>query len=243
MLGSKLKQAREARQLTLQEVEWATKIRGEYLQALEDEQFDRMPSTTHARGFLRSYAGYLGLEADALVAEYNSSTAATEIVSTRPAVQSRQRDFTLTPGMIVGAALIVLIGIFGLYLKTQFDKYQASRAADTRPTPQLHLSELPTPSPSASAAPSSSPSPSASTSGLLVMVRVDTRTWLQVDVDGKPSADTGNGGRVFPAGTALTFNGAQEVRVISGNPGNTVVSVNGRDQGPMPAANKKYTRT
>jgi cytoskeletal protein RodZ len=244
MLGSKLKQARETRQLSLQEVEWATKIRGEYLQALEDEQFDKLPSGTHARGFLRSYARYLELDPDPLIDEYNNSNAATEIVSTRPAVRPRERDFTLTPGMIVGAALLILIGIFGLYLKTQFDKYQASRAADAQPTPQLRLSDLPTPSPSPSltASPSPSASPSAVAGALVVVVRVDTRTWLQVDVDGKPSTDTASGGRIFPAGTQLTFSGAQEVHVISGNPGNTDVTVNGRDTGKMPAANKKYTR-
>ncbi|MDQ6748298.1 MAG: DUF4115 domain-containing protein [Candidatus Dormibacteraeota bacterium] len=239
MLGSKLKQARETKQLSLQEVEWATKIRGEYLQALEDEEFDRLPSGTHARGFLRSYAAYLGLESDTMVDEYNNSTA-TEIVSTRPAVRPRQRDFTLTPGMIVGAALIILIGIFGLYLKTQFDKYQASRAADAQPTPQLHLSELPTPSPIPSA--TVSPSPSTAPGALVVVVRVATRTWLQVDVDGKASGETATVGKVFPPGTQLTFNGTQEVHVISGNPGDTSVTVNGKDTGKMPSSNQKYTK-
>src|ERR1700694_2630816 len=113
MLGSKLKQAREARQLTLREIEWATKIRAEFLQALEDEQFDVLPSATHTRGFIRSYARYLDVDPDPLVAEFNQVSGATEIVSTRAAVRSRRSDFAVTPGMIVGTALIILIGIFG----------------------------------------------------------------------------------------------------------------------------------
>ncbi|HEY8740435.1 MAG TPA: RodZ domain-containing protein [Candidatus Dormibacteraeota bacterium] len=246
MLGSQLKQARETHQLTLNEVEWATKIRGEYLQALEDEQFDKLPSGTHARGFLRSYARYLGLDPDPLVDEYNhASSAATEIVSTRPAVAQRRRDFTLTPGMIIGAALLILIGIFGLYLKTQFDKYQASRAADAQPTPQLHLSELPTPSPT----PLPSPSPSASVpaGAVVVLVRVDLPTWLQIDVDGKPSAETGSGGKTVPAGTQLTLTGARSVAVFSGKAAHTFITVNGKDLGAMPpggggTGNQTYTR-
>ncbi|MFN2462376.1 MAG: helix-turn-helix domain-containing protein [Candidatus Dormibacteria bacterium] len=241
MLGSKLKQAREGRQLSLREIEWATKIRAEFLQALEEERFDVLPSSTHARGFLRSYARYLELDPEPLVEEYNAGTAR-EIVSTRPAVQARRRDVTVTPGMIVGAALLILIGIFGFYLKTQFDKYHASRAADTLPSPGLRLSELP--SPTAFPTPTLSPSPSAVPAGVAVVVRLDADTWLQVDVDGKTEPQTG---KTFPAGTSLTFNGSQSVKIVSGKASHTFVAVNGRPENPMPpvaggAGNKTYTR-
>ena len=249
MLGSQLKQARESRQLSLREIEWATKIRAEFLQALEDERFELLPSATHARGFLRSYARYLELDADPMVDEYNhAAAAATEIVSTRPAVKPRSRDVAVTPGMIVGAALLILIGIFGLYLKSQFDKYQLSRAADSQPTPRLHLSDLPSPTaiptPTPSATPSASPSPAAG--AVVVAVRVDADTWLEVYVDGnaKPTADTS---RTVPAGTNMTFNGKQSVQVFSGKSAHTFIKVNGKDLGAMPpgsggTGNKTYTR-
>jgi len=245
MLGSKLKLARESRQLSLREIEWATKIRAEFLQALEDEHYDLLPSATHARGFLRSYARYLELEADPMVDEYNhAAAAASEIVSTRPAVRSRSRSVAVTPGMIMGAALLILIAIFGLYLKTQFDKYQASRTADAQPTAHKGLSDLPSPPPVPSPSPSPSPSPTAPATGVVVAVRVDLDTWLQVDVDGKATPDTG---RTFPAGTTLTFTGQRTVQVVSGKAAHTFVTVNGKDQGPMPpvaggAGNKTYSR-
>lgn len=245
MLGSKLKQARESRQLSLREVEWATKIRAEFLHALEDERYDLLPSATHARGFLRSYASYLELDAGPLVDEYNQSAAsALEIVSTRPAVRTRGREVAVTPGMIVGAALLILIGIFGFYLKSQFDKYQASRAADARPTPGLRLSDLPTPT--SLPTPSPSPSPAAPAGGVVVTVRVDLDTWLQVYLDdsAKPTPDSS---RVFPAGSTLTFTAKQSVQVISGKAAHTFISVNARDRGAMPAlpggaGNQTYTR-
>jgi len=245
MLGSNLKQARESRQLSLREIEWATKIRAEFLQALEDEHYDLLPSATHARGFLRSYARYLELDADPMVDEYNhAAAAASEIVSTRPAVKARSRDVAVTPGMIIAAALLILIGIFGLYLKSQFDKYQASRAADARPTPGLRLSDLPTPT--AIPTPSPSPAPTAPATGLVVTVRVDLDTWLQVYVDGnsKPTPDTS---KTFPAGTTLTFTANKSVQVVSGKAAHTSISANGKDQGPMPpgsggTGNKTYTR-
>ena len=50
----------------------ATKIRGKYLRALEEERFELLPSHTYIKGFLRSYADYLGLDGQLYVDEYNS---------------------------------------------------------------------------------------------------------------------------------------------------------------------------
>ena len=247
MLGSKLKQARESRQLTLREIEWATKIRADFLQALEEEQFDRLPSATHARGFLRSYARYLELDADALVDDFNhSSGSAREIVSTRPAVRPRRRDVAVTPGMIVAVAMLVLVAVFGWYLFRQFQKYQALNAANAGVSPQLHLSQLPSPTPTLAPSPSPSPSASPSPAGVVVGVRLDADAWLSIDVDGKPSPETGPG-RTFAAGSTLTFTGTQTVQVFTGRAAHTFITLNGRDLGPMPVGangtgNKTYTR-
>ena len=244
MLGIKLKQAREARQLTLREIERATRIRVEFLQALEDEQFDLLPSATHVRGFIRSYAGYLGVDPDPLVEDFNNAgEAATEIVSIRRAAGTSRRDFALTRGMVGGAALIILIGIFSFYLKHQFDRYQAARVAEAQPSPGLQLSDLPTPTAVPTPTPTPMPlpllSPGPSPTGLAVVVHVDVDTWLQVDVDGTRAPGTG---RTFPGGTSLTFQGTGSVHVHSGMPAHTFVSVNGKDQGTMPAINQTYTR-
>lgn len=61
-LGSLLTRAREARGLTLEDAERDTRISRRYLQALEAEQFEVIPAPVYARGFLRSYAQYLGLD-------------------------------------------------------------------------------------------------------------------------------------------------------------------------------------
>lgn len=61
-LGSLLARAREARGLTLEDAERDTRISRRYLQALEAEQFEVIPAPVYARGFLRSYSQYLGLD-------------------------------------------------------------------------------------------------------------------------------------------------------------------------------------
>ena len=54
------------------QAELATKVRGKYLRALEEEQFDVLPAQTYVKGFLRTYAEYLGLDGQLYVDEYNS---------------------------------------------------------------------------------------------------------------------------------------------------------------------------
>jgi len=67
-LGSTLRRAREARGLTLEDAERDTRISRRYLQALENEEFDIIPAPVYARGFLRSYSQYLGLDPQKMLA-------------------------------------------------------------------------------------------------------------------------------------------------------------------------------
>ncbi len=71
-IGNSLREARLRRQIEFAEAEHGTKIRGKYLRALEDERFELLPSHTYVKGFLRSYAEYLGLDGQIYVDEYNS---------------------------------------------------------------------------------------------------------------------------------------------------------------------------
>ncbi|MBH77468.1 MAG: hypothetical protein CL897_04480 [Dehalococcoidia bacterium] len=69
-IGERLIGAREERGLTLEDAERDTRISRRYLQALEDERFDIIPAPVYARGFLRSYSQYLGLETAGLLARF-----------------------------------------------------------------------------------------------------------------------------------------------------------------------------
>lgn len=61
-IGEQLKQAREARKLTIKQAVQATRIRSYYLEALESDDLSALPSPAQAQGFLRLYAEYLGLD-------------------------------------------------------------------------------------------------------------------------------------------------------------------------------------
>ncbi|HYU59483.1 MAG TPA: helix-turn-helix transcriptional regulator [Solirubrobacterales bacterium] len=71
-IGSILKEERVRQGLEIGAVEARTKIRAKYLRAIENEDWDVLPGAAYTRGFLRTYAGILGLDAEALVDEYRA---------------------------------------------------------------------------------------------------------------------------------------------------------------------------
>jgi cytoskeletal protein RodZ len=66
-IGQQLREARESKPLTLDQVSREIRIRTRYLKALEEGNLGELPSAVHVRGFLRSYADFLGLNADELL--------------------------------------------------------------------------------------------------------------------------------------------------------------------------------
>jgi len=69
-LGEVLKQKRKERNLSLKEVENATSIRISYLQAIEGGDNEKLLSPVYAKGFIRQYAAFLGIEGDSLVQDH-----------------------------------------------------------------------------------------------------------------------------------------------------------------------------
>src|ERR671925_2043573 len=107
-IGSSLREARLRQSLDFPEVEQATKIRGKYLRALEDEQFDVLPAQTYVKGFLRNYAEYLGLDGQLYVDEFNSRYVVGEDeVEPRPQRSQPQRSTRVQSRVV----LMTLLGI------------------------------------------------------------------------------------------------------------------------------------
>ena len=117
-IGNSLREARLRQGLDLTDVERATKIRPKYLRALEDEQFEVLPAQTYVKGFLSTYAEFLGLDGQLYVDEYNSRyVTREEDVPFRPrrstAGRRRSRRFE---SAIVLAALVGIAVVFGLVI-------------------------------------------------------------------------------------------------------------------------------
>jgi cytoskeleton protein RodZ len=69
-IGSVFREARNRRKVDLSEVEAATRIRVRYLRAIENEEWDVLPGGVYTRGFIRTYAAYLGLDGERLADDF-----------------------------------------------------------------------------------------------------------------------------------------------------------------------------
>jgi cytoskeletal protein RodZ len=106
------------------EVEAATKIRAKYLRALENEEFGLLPGNTFVKTFMRTYAEYLGLDAQLLIEEYRAGYEPRGEAEIQPYVspssrrrqdeKRRQRPSRGPPGP--GTAVLVVLGVVLLIL-------------------------------------------------------------------------------------------------------------------------------
>jgi cytoskeleton protein RodZ len=72
-VGRQLKQAREAKNLTIEKVVQGTHIRARYIEAIEVDDFESMPSPIQARAFLRLYAGFLGISLEDVISRQHDA--------------------------------------------------------------------------------------------------------------------------------------------------------------------------
>ena len=95
------------------QAELATKVRGKYLRALEEEQFDMLPAQTYVKGFLRTYAEYLGLDGQLYVDEYNSRFVGTgddhEPRTRRSAARPQRRHRRIETNVVLVALAAIAI--------------------------------------------------------------------------------------------------------------------------------------
>jgi cytoskeleton protein RodZ len=115
-IGSTLQEARERQGLELQDAAEATRIRVKFIAALEGERFGELPAEVYARGFLRTYADFLGLDSELFAAELNARIEASRPPPPPPPPEPR---FTLPRldrrlAVLLGAAAAFLIaGLVG----------------------------------------------------------------------------------------------------------------------------------
>lgn len=121
-IGNSLREARLRQGLEIPRIEADTKIRGKYLRALEEEQFDVLPGDTYVKGFLRTYADYLGLDGQLYLDEYNSRFAAAEEIAFAQSATPRKRRrrrvesnlVVVALAAIVAVTVLVVVGLSGL---------------------------------------------------------------------------------------------------------------------------------
>jgi hypothetical protein len=144
-IGSSLRAARMRQELELSQAERDTRIRAKYLRALEDERFDVLPGPAYTKGFLRTYADYLGLDAQPFVDAYNARFAPEEEPAPPPQLRIRRRRFAVAPWLLLVAALAASIAVlaWGLSGKGSHHASPAPSTAQRRTTTRAALPAAP----------------------------------------------------------------------------------------------------
>ncbi|ADQ60589.1 helix-turn-helix domain-containing protein [Lactobacillus delbrueckii subsp. lactis] len=92
-IGEQLRKAREAKGLSISDIEKATKIQSRYLEAIENSDFDKLPGDFYVRAFIRQYAQIVGLDGKELLSQYQGEVA-NEVTSevSQPAASSPAQE-------------------------------------------------------------------------------------------------------------------------------------------------------
>jgi cytoskeleton protein RodZ len=244
-LGERFRAAREARGLSLSDVSEQIRIRSVYLAAIEEENWSAIGAPVYIRGFLRTYARFLGLDPEEVVADFNKAPAAPSqpVAVAERASRSAYGAETLpeeqgsrgAPLIWAAAVVAVLLVAFVVYNELTMRRNSGSTplAAGTAASP------LPSNTPAATESGSAfgtisqaSPSPEASASSRLdgpnsIALVLSAPSWLRVTVDGSVSMEG-----TFPAGTSKTFHGKSAL-VRIGNAGGVEIFVDGKDVGKL----------
>jgi hypothetical protein len=145
-IGGSLREARLKRGLSPADVQKAIRIRDRYLQALEEERWELLPGDAYVKGFLRTYADYLGLDGSLYVEEYNSRFAQPDEPQLVPERFARTPRLGSTgflrPLVIVGAVVAIVAAVAAWQLSGSSGPKQgagttlAATTTITRPTTQ-----------------------------------------------------------------------------------------------------------
>ncbi|HEX4465058.1 MAG TPA: helix-turn-helix domain-containing protein [Solirubrobacterales bacterium] len=119
-VGTVLREARNRRKFELSEIEAATRIRLRYLRAIEHEEWDVLPGGVYTRGFIRTYASFLGLDGDRLVSDYREDVEPwqrpTDVPQPQPAgsASSGPRSAALAVLVVVAVIAVAVIAIVAI---------------------------------------------------------------------------------------------------------------------------------
>lgn len=245
-LGRILKEGREGKGLSLRDVEESTKIRKKYLQALEEEDFEKIPGRTYARGFLKNYSNFLQLETDELLREFDAMVANSfkdkDYTPVRTAQGARAKGSSKTRsqdreskmfkiGLAILAVLIIFIGVnmFGsdgpdigipqTGSQTE-DNNQGNQGGEPGTNDNNGGQESPEPEPE--------PEPEPIQGVRLEVAIIKSQCWIKVTSDGNVVFSG-----TLNQGDTRTFEGDSEIVITLGNAGAAKLTYNGEELPPV----------
>ena len=238
IIGENLKNQRKNRQLTIGQVEEETKIRAKYLQALEEEEFGVIPGRVYVKGFLRTYATFLGLEASPLIEEYEKLTNANMINTEEPVKPQRATQVKKNSGfnfswnpkynkyVAVIAAILILALVNEFYPWAAPDN-TAKKDDDSFPQ-NIESREETDKKPIKEPENPKKEEPQKLEGANLNLEVSEGESWMKITVDGKNTFEG-----ILKSGDTKSFQGEEKVSVRLGNAGVVQITFNGESIGTI----------
>lgn len=229
LAGALLRQARQRSGRSPEDCASALRARLVQIEAMERGDLRDFGGEIYARGFLRSYARLVGVDAEEILRLHGGDPAYRgPVLPPREPLRIR-RD---PPGWLVGlVGLVVVAGVIAAVLGLGGSRVPTA-VAPTDPALEAPADAAPSPAPAAPepVAPQPEPEPEPVPTGppVDVVLTFEAASWLEVVVDGV-AVETG---ALVPAGETLRFGGQQLVALRFGNAGGVRIELNGEELGP-----------
>lgn len=220
--GERLKRERELREVAPNEIVVATRISLRFLEALENEDWEKLPGGVFNRGFVRAIARYLGLNEENLLAEYDlargdQSAEAVPASENRIPSPPKWLAAALVLGALLAAAALVAAAMYG------WRSYSAHRRA--RQSSSILAQTDPSAGPGASV---SANSPASATGALDLSVSTSGATRVRVLADGKQILDA-----EMRAGETRHFSAETAFEVTAADSSAVLLELNGQAMPPI----------
>ena len=248
-IGETLVAARRQQGVALSDAAAETRVRESYLAALEAEDFAALGGDVYVKGFLRSYARFLRLDPEPLIAAYRNEYERHHIDEASPLAHQPVAPLQSerSPAVLIGAGVAVIVvavlALIGLLGGNDEDPEDPGLVAP-EPVETVPSSVQPTgsatapPSEDRSERPTDGPTEVIAADAVRLRLALDGPSWMRVTVDGQVELEGEQ-----PEGERLTFEGSETVHIRIGDASAVRVRVNGEDRGTLGGPGKVVEKT
>ena len=225
--GEGFRKARKALGISLDEIAAETRIGTRFLQAIESEEFHRLPGGVFNRGFIRTFAERVGLDADAALSDYDRlvSPKESDVVQGDARPQHARFDRALYP--IAVGTLVLLIILFYALNRTpdggEVNTLPQDPPAQVSTSPPIVAAEpIVAAAPEPLVSPSTAPAPPAPVQlQLVVEMTASEAAWIHVVADGSLAGE-----EILQPGTTRRFSAQTSLDLTVGNAGGVALRIN-----------------
>jgi transcriptional regulator with XRE-family HTH domain len=222
-VGAYLRQERERKNISLDDVAKVTRISLQYLEALERDAFQILPASLFARGFLRTYAAHIGLDPNEVLKMYEEQT---DFLLPPEKTEEAPPPKNLEPLVKYILTLAILALGVGVAIFFFFKETTVPPSSSLSPSPGISLSPAPPGKIPPAGASAGSEVEKRKEKRQVLRVKATETTWLRIQQDDQPDFDV-----LLQPREIVTWTARSKFQITVGNAGGVEISFNGEPLG------------